>query len=272
MSATYAPLPPGPYRFEVRCENEEGFSSRITPFAFVIRPVFYQTWWFLALVAIITGAVAYYFIRQRVLRLLAIERVRSRVARDLHDDMGSTLSTINILSSMAKTRLSQDPVKTSEYITKIGENSQRMMEAMDDIVWSIKPMNDSIQKIIARMREFAIGVLEAKDILVRIKVDEQVLNLTLDMETRRDFFLVFKEAINNAAKYAKCQVVDVHITAHRGRLLLSVKDNGIGFDTSTADGNGLGNMQKRAENMKGRVQIRTKPGAGTEVLLNIPTR
>ena len=193
------------------------------------------------------------------------------MARDLHDDMGSVLSTINILSTMTKTKMAEDPVKASEYIGKISDNSQRMMEAMDDIVWSIKPANDSMQKITARMREFATSILEAKDIELDFKVDEKVNDVKLNMEARRDFFLIFKEAINNVAKYSRCGKCSIHISLHQHRLLLDVHDNGIGFDVNKADsGNGLSNMHKRAEAMKGRVSIQSKPGEGTQVTLNLP--
>ena len=146
-----------------------------------------------------------------------------------------------------------------------------MMEAMDDIVWSIKPMNDNMQKITARMREFATSVLEAKDIEVDFDIEEKVYDVKLDMEARRDFFLVFKEAINNAAKYSKADKICVVLITKPGRLELTVKDNGKGFIVAEADsGNGLNNMQKRADAMKGILQITSKQGEGTTVKLTVP--
>jgi signal transduction histidine kinase len=225
------------------------------------------------LIALLAFSAIYFIYRQRINKLLAVEKIRIKVARDLHDDMGSALSTINILSTMAKTKVGDDPVKSSEYIGKISDNSQRMMEAMDDIVWSIKPANDSMQKITARMREFATGILEAKDIELDFKVDEKVNEVKLNMEARRDFFLIFKEAVNNVAKYSRCSKCSIHIALHQHRLLLDVKDNGVGFDVNKADsGNGLSNMQKRADALKGRVSIQSKPGEGTQVTLNLPVQ
>jgi hypothetical protein len=143
--ATYSYLPPGNYTFKVKCISTEGIpSANITSFTITIAPAFYQAWWFYTLIAIFISAIIYFIYRQRINKLLALEKLRTKVARDLHDDMGSTLSTINILSSMAKTKMTDNPQKTSEYISKISDNSQRMMEAMDDIVWSIKPANDSM--------------------------------------------------------------------------------------------------------------------------------
>src|SRR5690606_31365199 len=197
--------------------------------------------------------------------------LRNRVARDLHDDMGSTLSTINILSSMAKTKLVTDPVKSSEYISKISDNSHRMMEAMDDIVWSIKPQNDSMEKVIARMREFANNVLETKNIDFTFEVEEEVYKLKLPMDARRNFFLIYKEAVNNLAKYSKTATAAITFSINKGKLTLRIEDYGTGFDSENSDnGNGLGNMKKRAEQMAGKLKIVSNKGEGTTILLCIP--
>jgi signal transduction histidine kinase len=121
------------------------------------------------------------------------------------------------------------------------------------------------------MREFATSVLEAKDIEIDFKVEEEVNHLTLDMEARRDFFLIFKEAINNAAKYSQCKHVSINIGVWNKRLLLDIFDDGIGFDANIADnGNGLINMRKRADSLKGKIAINSNPGMGTKVSLNVP--
>jgi ligand-binding sensor domain-containing protein/two-component sensor histidine kinase len=272
QEAVYTYLHAGYYTFKVKCISPDGVPAKnIASFTIYIKPPFYQTWWFYLLCLILISSGIYFIYRQRINKLLAVEKVRTRVARDLHDDMGSVLSTINILSTMTKTKMAEDPVKASEYVGKISDNSQRMMEAMDDIVWSIKPANDSMQKITARMREFATGILEAKDIELDFKVNEKVNDVKLNMEARRDFFLIFKEAVNNVAKYSRCNKCSIHIFLHQHRLLLDVRDNGIGFDVNKADsGNGLSNMQKRAEALKGRVSIQSKHGEGTQVTLNLP--
>ncbi|HEX4877340.1 MAG TPA: two-component regulator propeller domain-containing protein [Chitinophagaceae bacterium] len=268
----YPLLPPGHYTFSIYCENIDGIrSKKITSFKLYIRPPFWKTYWFISSLLFILLLFIYTLHRLRVNKLLAVEKIRNRVARDLHDDMGSTLSTINILSTMAKSKLNTDSVKTSEYISKISENSQRMMEAMDDIVWSIKPMNDSMQKIVARMREYATSILEAKEMGVSFNIEEDVNDVKLDMEARRDFFLVFKEAVNNAAKYSKAEIVNISLVILHHQLILEVSDNGKGFDKATADsGNGLSNMQKRADAMGGKLQIKTIKGEGTTVKLAIP--
>ena len=172
---------------------------------------------------------------------------------------------------MAKTKLLSDPVKTSDYLSKITDNSQYMMEAMDDIVWSIKPDNDNMQKIIARMREYASTILEPKDITIRFEIEDNIYGLKLNMETRRDVFLIFKEAINNSAKYSDCSQIKVLIRLYGNQLIIKIIDNGTGFDVKNADrGNGLGNMKKRAETLNGKIKIESSSEKGTEILLVVP--
>ena len=268
----YSLLPPGKYVFSVYSENIDGVrSAKITKFSFEIKPPFWLTKWFISFAIFLLLLILYFIHRLRVNKLLAVEKLRNRVARDLHDDMGSTLSTINILSSMAKTKIGTDVAKANEYISKISDNSQRMMDAMDDIVWSIKPSNDSMTKIVARMREFATNVLEAKEIEIDFRVDDAVYDLSLNMEARRDFYLIFKEAVNNAAKYSGASCVTIVLRVEQKLLLMEVKDDGRGFDPVAADGgNGMGNMQKRADAMHAQLQITSSIGAGATVSIRIP--
>ncbi len=241
QSVQYRLLPPGKYLFRVKVENLDGVANEeVTTLTILVKPHFWQTGWFVSLLLMMVAMVAYGMHRLRLKRILAVERIRGRVSRDLHDDMGSTLSTINILSSMAKAKLSTDIAKTAVYLGKISDNSQRMMEAMDDIVWAIKPDNDTMQKLIARMREFATSVLEAKDILIDFEADEALNDLKPDMEYRRDLFLLFKEAVNNAAKYSKSTKVTIRIAIENRRLVMEGvsiegEDNGYAEFVETVD-------------------------------------
>ncbi len=272
LDLIFTGLGPGRYTLRIKAENLEGqVSKNETILRFRIEPPFWRAPWFLALLVLAIAAMARYIYLLRLRRWKERSLIRNRIARDLHDDMGSTLSTINILSSMAKSRLQTDVEKTAEYISKISDNSQRMMEAMDDIVWAIKPDNDSMQKIVARMREFSTSVLEAKDVDLHFHSSEEVNEIKLDMEQRRDLFLFFKEVVNNVAKYARADHAEIRLAVHHRRLVLIVEDDGVGFNVDAADsGNGLGNMRKRADALQGRFQIQSKPGEGTKVTLNIP--
>lgn len=272
-TVNYSYLRPGNYTFQIYCEDNDGNRSKyISSMQIYIRPPFWRTGWFISLLLTIVALIAYTMHRLRLNKLIEVENIRTRVARDLHDDMGSTLSTINILSSMAKARLT-DNIKTGEYLNKISDNSQRMMEAMDDIVWSIKPSNDSMQKIVARMREFATNVCEAKDIELNFLTSAMVNEVKLNMEARRDFFLIFKEAVNNAAKYSKCSIITIELSVYGKKLTLSIIDNGIGFDTMNADnGNGLGNMRKRSDALNGILILNSGINKGTHIELQIPVQ
>lgn len=276
LQVNYTLLPPGNYVFRVRARNEEGiYSPHITSMRITIRPPFWRTFWFYGLVVLsITGAL-YYLYRLRIRRLMQVEKIRTRLARDLHDDMGSTLSTINILSNMAVKKIDSDQKASQDYMGRISDSSSRIMEAMDDIVWSINPVNDSMRKIVARMKEFAGNVLEASDIDYSFLVDEAVKEMTFDMEWRREIFLVFKEAVNNIVKYAKASQVDITLKRQKNMLLMTITDNGVGFKSDpgqqgTVRGNGLRNMRKRAEAMNGSLKIISAPESGTSVELRIP--
>jgi signal transduction histidine kinase/ligand-binding sensor domain-containing protein len=268
-------LPPGEYKFLVRARNEQGNYSKITSLSFTILPPFWQTTWFYALVVLIIAAFLYYLYRLRINRLLHVEKIRSRLARDLHDDMGSTLSTISILSNMAAKKVSTDQQASMEYMNRISNNSLRIMDAIDDIVWSINPVNDSMRKITARMKEFAGHLLEANDIEYTFQVGDEVKEMSFDMEWRREIFLVFKEAINNIVKYAQCTYVSISMHKQKRQFVMVIADNGIGFnqengESSAVRGNGVKNMRKRAQAMDGSLQITSSPGSGTSIILRVP--
>jgi len=206
---------------------------------------------------------------QRSKRLAAIERMRFNVARDLHDNIGSTLSSINIISQVA---LSENRAENfSSHFRRIGEQSQKMMENMSDMVWSINPTNDSIEKVLIRMKEFCAEILEPKNITYTFQGEEVFKGIALDVEKRKNLFLIFKEAINNAAKYSEATLIDIRLSKTDDGLALIIHDNGSGFVSDTVrNGNGLRNMRGRAEEIGGKTILKTAPGAGTTVEFHIP--
>ncbi len=271
----YSFLPHGRYRFMVRAKNERGeYSASVTALQLKIRPPFWKTIWFYALLLSVTAALLFYLHRLQLQKLLHIEKVRNRLARDLHDDMGSTLSTINILSTMALQQTSIDEEKSKLYLDTISRSTHQMMEAMDDIVWSINPVNDNIGRILARMKETAGTVLEPRHIDYRFEVESSIPDLHLPMEQKREIFLIFKEALNNIVKYADCTRVVFTLSRKGSSLLMTIRDNGVGFqDTesgSVVRGNGLKNMQSRAAGVKGELSVTSERGKGTLVNFSIP--
>jgi two-component system, NarL family, sensor histidine kinase UhpB len=222
---------------------------------------------FVSLVTIGFLLINRYRVMNRTKRLLEIEKVRNNIARDLHDDIGSTLSSINILSQVALTEKNGD---TQNYLQRIGNQSARMMEDMGDMVWSINPRNDSMRQIIIRMREFAAEVFELKNIEYRFS-ESVVEELTLNAEQRKNLFLIFKETINNATKYSNASRIEINLQQQDHYLVLLIKDNGQGFDEQTTKtGNGLRNMRERAKEINGTISLKSGVGEGTEVELRLP--
>ncbi|MFM9838054.1 MAG: two-component regulator propeller domain-containing protein [Cyclobacteriaceae bacterium] len=203
----------------------------------------------------------------KITRYFAEEQIRSKVARDLHDDLGSTLSSINILSQVA---LVEKNGNAQNYLQRIGDQSARMMEDMGDMVWSINPRNDSMKQIIIRMREFTTEIVEPKNISYHFS-DNVAEELTLDADKRKNLFLIFKETVNNAAKYSNATDVEIKLYQQDQMLILSIKDNGQGFnEQTTKSGNGLRNVRERAKEVNGVVVLKSVLGEGTELELLLP--
>ncbi|NUO00303.1 MAG: tetratricopeptide repeat protein [Saprospiraceae bacterium] len=214
--------------------------------------------WIIGLSLLLFGGFGYFLYwrnRQQTRAQLREAETRQRIARDLHDDVGSTLSSISILSAASGQ-------------TSLGEKARQAMESMDDVVWSVNPANDSMENVLQRMKEFSVELFESQGIALHFQADEAVKTLNLPMEQRKDFYLLFKEAANNAAKYSGASEVWVLVQSDNGGLRLEVRDNGRGFDPATVkQGNGLWNMQRRAERMGGQLALESRVGEGTRMLL-----
>ena len=212
-----------------------------------------------------------YRVIQRTKRLIDMERMRNTIARDLHDDIGSTISSINILSKVALQQHTHgdSPIGTS--IQKIKDRSESIMESMSDIVWAINPHHDTIEQLIFRLKEFAAEMLEPLNIKYTFREEGNFLAVKLDVEKRKDFYLLFKEAVNNAAKYSGCRNVFIILKHELKFLHLKIEDDGKGFDQAgIKNGNGLVNMRRRADSMKGTIHIDSSSGRGTRIVVEVP--
>jgi two-component sensor histidine kinase len=272
-SANYAQLPPGDYTFDVQCGNKNGiWNNRLASFSFIITPPYWETWWFRTLIIVAMAFILYQLYNYRIKHILAIERIRERIASDFHDDIGSALSSISIFSEVADKQLEQksSPEQTREIISHISFHSRAMLEAMDDIIWAVNPQNDHFNDLAVRMREFAIPLLEARNIHFDIEIQDDVLNTRVNMEARKNIFMIFKECINNILKHADCTDMQVTINKLNNQLELIITDNGKGFDVNTPNSrNGLKNMQRRAAEIKGKMQVTSRPGNGTVTILRV---
>jgi signal transduction histidine kinase len=202
----------------------------------------------------------------RTRQKLKVQTLRNKIASDLHDDVGSTLSSISIFSQMAQ----QQSKDVKPLLETIGESSRKMLDAMADIVWTIKPENDQFEKIILRMKNFAYELLGAKKIDFEFIADDDVAKMSLPMDVRKNLYLIFKEATNNMVKYSGADKATFSIKEENKNLIMRIHDNGKGFDINrSTEGNGLNNMKKRAEEIRGRFLIDSQPGNGTTLQLSV---
>jgi len=210
--------------------------------------------------------------RNKLKRGIEMEKMRSRLSRDLHDDIGSTLSSINILSRTARSNLKETTdEKTRLSLEKINERSQRLLDSMSDIIWNINPGNDTIEEVMSRMREYATTILEAKNIDYSFNFPKQKMDCRLSMEVKNNLYLIFKEAVNNLSKYSGCTHATLSMASEEKNIHLKIEDNGIGFDEQEIKHRGgLVNMQQRAAEIKGTINIQTVINKGTRIELTIP--
>ena len=271
--AIYTNLPPGQYSFHVRSSvmgSDWNESSHVLNIS-IQRP-WWRTWWAYSLAMLFLVSLIYGIYKIRINRILAEQKLRNKIARDLHDDIGSTLSGIKLFSGMAKQKLTEEKSEALGIISRIGERSETMIDAMSDIVWSINPKNDSIENMLVRMKEYAAEMLENKQIAYDFVIDEKINKLRIGLESRRDVYLIFKESINNVVKHSECHRVVIELKTRSGFLLLSITDDGKGIDKQILNGrgNGLVNIRERANRIKAEVEINSDLQKGTTIYVKIP--
>ena len=305
---TLANLPSGGYRFLVRAVNSDGtVSLQPASVTFKILPPFWLRWWFVSLVASLVAAILYSFYRYRTARLREVnaalaeaqvaeealgrshterlaelDRVRARIATDLHDDIGSSLTQIAILSEVAHQQAGAGASENgSEPISRIISVSNELVDTMSDIVWAINPRKDHLSDLLQRMRRFASDVFTARHIAFQFRAPEPEHDIELGANVRREVFLIFKESVNNVVRHSGCTHAEIEFRIEADWLVLRVTDNGKGFDstlalddsapaiTSARGGNGLPSMRKRAKEMGGQFQIVSRIGEGTTAILRV---
>lgn len=268
----YSSLPPGTYTFKVRAANYTGtWHPDIASVRFIIHPPWYNTWWFrLAMLLGIAGGL-YVLYRYRLYQVTKFYGLRNRIASDLHDEIGSTLSSISMSSTIIQQKLNGQHTDVTRLLHQVSKNTDDMMEALSDIVWAIHTRNDRFDNVLNRMRAFAIEVLEPAGIDMQFDIRPDLLNIHLDMQQRKNVYLIFKEAINNILKYAACTHVSIRMERlGTKRWMMEIVDDGIGFEKAfvkeiSLSGNGIRNMQKRAEEVNGSFELHSSPGHGVKV-------
>jgi signal transduction histidine kinase len=243
----------------------------------ILRPI-WQRWWFVTLTVLFAAGAAALLYQYRVNRLLELERVRTRIATDLHDDIGASLSRVAILSEVVKQQSDGHNERSTRMLTEISDSARSLVDSMSDIVWSIDPRRDDLQSVVRRVRQFAADVLEAQGIKWNLQAAPEFEQVKLKPEQRRHLFLIFKEALTNIACHAGCTNVLLRLTIARRHLSAEISDDGSGFVvvsssapvTDGRGGHGVENMQARAAQLGGRLEINSTPGAGTRLTLTMP--
>lgn len=269
-AVTYATLNPGSYRFDVRAINADGVPSlQPASLSIVIVPPFWQRWWFTAIVVLCMTGLLYSVYRYRVSRLLELERLRTRIASDLHDDVGTNLSSIMLTSQIMERKFHHSQEALSQ-LTQLRMTAGKTQEMLKDIVWLLSPRNDSFDDFVLKLKEIGTRLLVEVPFTLTVSGGQSLDKLNLDV--KRNIVLFFKEALNNAAKHAHATEVHSDITIYGEHLLISITDNGTGFDAGAVrPGNGLLNLERRARDLGGTMRLSSVPGHGTtvELLANI---
>ena len=270
--ASYASLSPGNYTFEVKTIGWNGQDGTPATFTFFISRPFWKQWWFIGLCVLAIAGFLYALYRYRINQLMRLQTVRNSIATDLHDDIGSSLTNISILSELSSKNISE-PEKAQPFLQRISEEVQTSSQAMDDIIWSVNSRNDSLQETIARMRRYAAELFDNSEIDCHLKLDENAGDKKLSMEQRRDVYLIYKEALNNIHKHANAENVWIDVTQNHNYLLMHIKDDGKGFNTdSITHRNGLKNLRSRVEKWNGKIKIGSGTGKGTAIDIKIPLK
>lgn len=279
-TAYYNNLSPGHYVFHVIACNKDGAWNAIgATVIFDFRPHYWQTWWFRTLLALLVigsaSGTALYATRrkmQRKLQLLeqrhAIEKERGRIAKDIHDDLGSSLTRIMMLGERVEEGLGKRE-DIGPHVSKIVASARHTVQSLDEIVWAVNPENDTLNGLLAYIGHYANEFFENSDVNCRLELPVELPPVNLVAETRHNLFLIVKEALNNALKHSGATAVRVEVSAKNGAVQILVEDNGHGFDVNAAGngrgGNGLENMRKRIEHLGGQFEISSAPERGTSL-------
>lgn len=232
MGVIYNSLAPGEYVFKVKSENADGMTSpQEASILIVVRPPFWETWWFYSLVALTVIAVLYLIDRERIKRRESLANVRRQIRANLKDEISKTLNNINVLSEIAKIKADKNVVQSKEFIDQISDKSRYMNEVLDDTIWSIDPANDSMKKFVLRIKELTEGLQASHGVSIDLIVDNKVQALELDMKLRYELLFFYKEALNFIIENTRCDQVFVNINRTRSKLYMEIlSECGAGSD------------------------------------------
>ncbi len=265
--ATYTNLAPGKYTFRVIGSNSDGiWNTEGTSIRLTILPPFWRTWWFILAAMFLIIGIIYYIGTLRFRNLLAIEKLKSKLAADLHDNIGSGLTEISILSELAVREKSSSDKKDQQNFNKVSEKARELVDGMSEIVWMINPKHDTLHELFVRLKNSYSELCTNLGISFKINNLNKLKNVRLTMEHKQNIFLIFKEAINNSLKHGDSSKINLDAELKGEIIKLTLTDDGTGFDQwEESFGNGIKNMKQRAKNINGRILIDSQKGKGTKI-------
>jgi len=275
-------ISPGKYKFYIRAKKLNSLWSETASFQFMVSPPFYQTYWFIALVTAcffgVLSIIAIYSYRRKMLiqvhhlekrNVLNLER--NRIASDMHDDLGSDLTKINMMTELIKiqTQANDEDQKT---IGKISDIVSQSISKLDDIIWALNPSNDSLANLSGFVTNYCLNFFDGSSTKVDVKFDLQNQDIILNARQRRNMYLVIKEISNNSLKYAKASTFFLHLSSDEKNITIRIGDNGIGINENAKRefSNGLKNIEKRIRELNGMVNMTSESGSGTVYQIVIP--
>jgi signal transduction histidine kinase len=261
--ANYINLPAGEYSFQVWGTNSDGLWSKSgTSVKLIIKPPFWLTWWFVTLIIIVVGSLLYYLSTNRIKHQLAIEKLKTKLASDLHDNVGASLTEISILSEVVLQK--SNGSHTPKELKNISDISRQLVDTMSDIVFVVNPERDSLYDLIIKLKDSYNDFFNSIDISFKVNNIDKTNDIKLPMDFKQNLLLIFKEGINNCIKHSHCKKIMLDARIDGNSIEMILRDDGFGFDINDVSrGNGLKNIESRAAKIKGTVKWSSSPGKGT---------
>lgn len=268
--SAYTNLPPGEYDFQVKLAGEELAEAQTASLGITITGPFWLRWWFIVMVILIIATLLYAFYRYRINQLLEVQRVKNTISADLHDDLGSRLTSIHFLSAVSKKKILMNE-DAKACLQRIDEEVMASAEALNEIVWNIKMNDESLEDIVAKMRRYAGEALDGAGLNYKVTIEDDFTGKKMGMQERRELFLIYKELLNNIRKHAAAETVDIEIAIKEEMFYLAVGDDGKGFNPDgETDRNGIRNSRERVRKWNGRLKITSESNKGTLIEIWLP--
>ncbi len=264
--ANYINLAPGTYKFKVKGTNSDDvWNEKGAEVTLIIKPLYWQTAWFRILAVLGFLGVLYYLFTLRYKGLLEIEKLKTKIAADLHDNVGAGLTEISILSELTSNLIKGGNTSSAKNLDTISEKSRALVDSMSDIVWVVNPKRDSLYDLIVRLKDSYSDTFSAMGMAFKTNNLEEFNSVKLPMDYKQNLYLIFKEAINNSIKHSKCMQLSLDASVEKDRIELVLRDDGTGFDVdSSMKGNGIVNIKRRAKNIGGELEL-SSSGTGTVI-------